>query len=474
MNPPRFQIEEIRFAERDVALRLPFRFGAATVTACPQVYVHARIRFSDGRTAEGCAAEMMVPKWFDKNPALSHTDNFDQLRAALGNARAAYTTDRHSRSAWEHFALHYAEVLSSAQAAGLNALAASYGPALIDRALLDALCIHTDTSFAQAMTTNLCGIDLNVNRLADDLAGFDTAAFLANHTPRQQIAARHTVGLADTIRAADVSPDAPQDGLPCSLEAVVARYGNTHFKIKLSGDTDYDLGRLRQVATVIDPCAELVTLDGNEQYADAASFSDFLDRLAHDAPLQALRQKMTFVEQPIQRSAAMQQNVSVLAQRVALLVDESDASLQSFVQARALGYTGVSSKSCKGFYKSVINAARCAKWNATPGAHYFLSGEDLTMQAGVGVQQDLALVGWLGLAHVERNGHHYVNGMAALPAAEQQAFLRQHPGLYEDSHGAVRLAIRGGQIDLSSLACPGFGTAVAGASITWDAMRSVY
>ena len=37
MDAPRFHVEEIRFAERDVALRLPFRFGAATVTACPQV-----------------------------------------------------------------------------------------------------------------------------------------------------------------------------------------------------------------------------------------------------------------------------------------------------------------------------------------------------------------------------------------------------------------------------------------------------
>ncbi len=46
-----FHVEDIRFAERNVVLRLPFRFGAATVTSCPQVYVQARIRFADGRTA---------------------------------------------------------------------------------------------------------------------------------------------------------------------------------------------------------------------------------------------------------------------------------------------------------------------------------------------------------------------------------------------------------------------------------------
>ena len=59
------------------------------------------------------------------------------------------------------------------------------------------------------------------------------------------------------------------------------------------------------------------------------------------------------------------------------------------------------------------------------GSRYFLSAEDLTTQAGLSVQQDLALVNLLGITHVERNGHHYVNGMAALPQAEQQAFLRR-------------------------------------------------
>ena len=42
-----------------------------------------------------------------------------------------------------------------------------------------------------------------------------------------------------------------------------------------------------------------------------------------------------------------------------------------------------------------------------------------------------------------------------LPAAEQQAFLRAHPDLYERSHGAVRLRIRGGRIAIGSLDCAG-------------------
>ena len=70
-----------------------------------------------------------------------------------------------------------------------------------------------------------------------------------------------------------------------------------------------------------------------------------------------------------------------------------------------------------------------------------MTGEDLTTQAGLAVQQDLALVSLLGMTHVERNGHHYVNGMADLPRHEQDAFLAAHPDLYE------RVARRGAPED---------------------------
>ena len=76
-----------------------------------------------------------------------------------------------------------------------------------------------------------------------------------------------------------------------------------------------------------------------------------------------------------------------------VIIDESDDDLGVFPRARSLGYTGVSSKCCKGLYKSILNAARCARWNAEAGApRYFMTGEDLTTQAGLAVQQDLALV----------------------------------------------------------------------------------
>src|SRR4029450_7757013 len=104
------------------------------------------------------------------------------------------------------------------------------------------------------------------------------------------------------------------------------------------------------------------------------------------------------------------------------IVDEADDSYDAFPAARALGYRGISSKSCKGVYKSVINATRAAKWSAE-GTRHFIAGEDLTCQAGLAVQQDLALGALIGVTHAERNGHHYVDGFGDPPPAQAEAFL---------------------------------------------------
>ena len=71
-----------------------------------------------------------------------------------------------------------------------------------------------------------------------------------------------------------------------------------------------------------------------------------------------------------------------------------------------------------------------------------------------------ALVALLGLADVERNGHHFIDGFAGRPRDESLAFLHAHPDLYHEADGRVRLTIAGGRIALGSLECPGFGSAV--------------
>jgi len=59
---------------------------------------------------------------------------------------------------------------------------------------------------------------------------------------------------------------------------------------------------------------------------------------------------------------------------------------------------------------------------------------------------------------------------AGLPAAEQTTFLNAHPDLYEHTHGATRLKIRAGQLDIGSLARPGFAS---GAYPDWETLKSM-
>jgi hypothetical protein len=454
---PRFAVREIELYERPVVLRLPFRFGVVTLTECPQAFLRARIEFADGRSEWGAAAEMMAPKWFDKNLALSNDDNFDQLREVLRLARAAYLGDAGSASAFGHFARHHDAHMVEASRRGFNPLLASYGPALVDRALLDALCRAQGVSFYQAMTANLPGIGAT----RPEFNGLDVERFLAALSPGDNIAARHTVGLLDAITEGDLERRVA-DGLPETLEEVIQAYGHRHFKLKVSGRVEADLARLQSIAAVLDRSADpyVASLDGNEQYEDAAGVAQLVQGIRGRPALARLWNSILFIEQPIARKLALEADLRAADLGKPVIIDESDGELDTFVLARERGYTGVSSKTCKGLYKSVLNAARCAAWNAEAGEpRYFMSAEDLTTQAGLSVQQDLALVNLLGIGHVERNGHHYVNGMAAQPEAEQQAFLSAHPDVYERSHGAVRLKILEGRIEIGSLACTGYASA---------------
>ncbi len=327
------------------------------------------------------------------------------------------------------------------------------------------------------LRANLCGIA--ATPLCPDLEGFDFAAFLGGLRPVSQIAARHTVGLVDPITRADQT-ERVADGLPETLEEVVHTYGHRWFKLKVCGDVDADVKRLAAIAAVLDriPGGYQASLDGNEQYDNVQGVLALWQRMLAEPRLARLCASVVFIEQPIKRQAALQQSVDALAAHKPVILDESDDSLDAFPRGRAMGYSGVSSKTCKGLYKSLLNAARCVQWNsqATPAgaggavARYFMSAEDLTIQAGLALQQDLALVSLLGIGHVERNGHHYVNGMAGLPEPEQQAFLAAHPDLYEFSHGAVRVRIRDGQLAIGSLRCAGFAS---GALPDWQALQPI-
>src|SRR5690606_9892301 len=131
-------------------------------------------------------------------------------------------------------------------------------------------------------------------------------------------------------------------------------YGNRYFKIKVSGDDDADLDRLERIAGVLDGTGRPyhVTLDGNEQYDDEEATARFVQKMRTRPRLERFNASLLYLEQPIKRAAALSRPVSALAALMPTIIDESDGDLDAFPAARALGYRGVSSKTCKGLYKS--------------------------------------------------------------------------------------------------------------------------
>jgi hypothetical protein len=412
------RLRELQTSEVEARLRIPFRFGVLTLERCRQLFVRVALEV-DGRLWPGAASEVLLPKWFDKSPDKSDAENVDDLRGSLKAALPHYEAE-----APTVYALHLPAAEAAAEAP--HPLVAGFGVALLDRAVLDALCRARGMSFFDAIRSNL--------------PGMPDQGFLATLRPSSTIAARHTVGLLDPLTREEVRQR--PDDLPCSLDEAIEAYGLRYFKLKISGKIDADLDRLRRIAAVLDRLdGYQATLDGNEQYKDPAALIELWDRLAE---VPRLRESILFIEQPIARGVAKSVSVVELAKRRPVEIDESDDTDDAFLWAKELGYAGVSSKSCKGVYRSLLNRARCAAW----GPPYFMSAEDLVVQPGISLEGDLRLATIIGCAHIERNGHHYVDGRAFATSDE----LERRKGLPRLYRPDGRLDIRRGQIDLRDLA----------------------
>lgn len=444
----KLRVREVELRRRFAPYRMPFHVAGISITGGMQVYARLRAEDEAGRSAWGVAAETPAPIWFDKSRDLALVEA--DINESLYRTAGLYLDERVPRSAFDLFALAYPAQLAWSRQRKVPETIGSFGPALLDRAVLDAACRLAGLSFNAAMLANLPGMDM---RLCPDLEGFNLGRFLRSRTPRTSLNLRHTIGGVDPLEAGD-QKERIGDGLPETLREVIAAYGNRSFKIKIGPDRRATLDRLAAIAAVLDNMLPdyAVTLDGNEAFADMGALAELLRSGAADPRLARFWPRVLYVEQPIHRDVWRSLPAGETRGLVPLIIDESDGSLEDFTHALALGYGGGSVKSCKGLYKAMLNAARCEM----RGGGAFLSAEDLNNQNGVSLQQDMAVAGFLGLDRVEKNGHHYMNGMAGAPQAEQRALAEAHPDLYTRDGGVTRLRISGGVANIGSLNAPGF------------------
>src|SRR5437016_6369633 len=197
--PYRLTVKDIAFFERPVRFARPFRFGAVVINATPQAFVRVEIEVEGKGTAMGASAELLVPKWFDKRPQLAPDQTVDALRRSLLIAREFYLGHNGFDTA---FGLHAACIGAQVEACAkedIPPLAAAYGPAEIDKAILDALLRCAGVNFFDGMATNIAGIGAG---LSPDLRDEDITQFLSSRQPLKRVASRHTVGLDDQVEGA--------------------------------------------------------------------------------------------------------------------------------------------------------------------------------------------------------------------------------------------------------------------------------
>ncbi len=458
----RFTLEPLDCFVLPARTRFPFRYGIASMTDVPHLFmrtrVHAGTRSSIGLTAEG-----LPPKWFTKDPATTFDED---LPAMLGQIRhaadLAQALGRQPLSFFDFWQELYREQHAWAARQGIPPLLAGLGVSLVERAVLDGLCRATAEPVHRMIAANRLG--LRLHEIYAELGNAQPSDLLPS-SPLPTCFVRHTVGLGDALSPQDLSAEERvDDGLPQDLESSIRTYGLRYFKIKLRGVPRDDSIRLREVLRILGLETRggfWLTVDGNENFHDFAQFRGFWEQVHCDSTLAELPRRTIVVEQPVHRDRALgdeaRQALARWENRPPLIIDESDGAIGDVPRALEAGYAGSSFKSCKGIVKGVANACLLAA-RRTAGGHAILTGEDLCTLGPIALQQDLAMMALLGIEHVERNGHHYYRGLSMLPRAWQNGALASHADLYsEHPRGFAHIRIIGGQIDLSTINRAPFG-----------------
>jgi L-alanine-DL-glutamate epimerase-like enolase superfamily enzyme len=452
-----------RLSRAELQTRLPFKYGIATMTHLPHVFLRATCEI-DGRTQDGIAADHLPPKWFTKDPVRDPADEIvDMLRVIEHAMSAAAGIQAASVFAFWRDLYHRQSAWGAAE--DLPPLLVHFGTSLVERAVLDAFARHHETPFHRLLQTGALGLDLGAFHA--ELDGSRPADWLPAE-PLPRITVRHTVGLADPLTAADIAPGTRLgDGLPQSLKECIRTHGLRHFKIKINGQPDRDIDRLEKIAALLArhaPPDYAFSLDGNESFRSVTTFRDFWTTMIARPGLKEFVRRLLFVEQPLHRDVALDESAGAWRRewpgRPPIIIDESDAEPGSLRRALDLGYAGTSHKNCKGVFKGIANACRIAQLRRErPEAGFLLSGEDLSNIGPVALPQDLAVQAALGIASVERNGHHYFAGLSFWPASWQDDVLALHPDLYTTgAPGWPQLAVVVGKLRLGSVNAAPFGT----------------
>jgi hypothetical protein len=459
---PRFTLSPFEFFVRQTRTRFPFRYGIASMTEVPHLFVRTTVKAAE-KSSFGLTSEGLPPKWFTKNPATTFEQDLPEMLEVISHAaKLAEQIAESPVSFFDFWRELYSQQNQWANTRKIAPLLANLGVSLVERAVLDGLCRIAGEPLHRMIASN--GLGLRLGDIYPELGDAEPRDLLPAG-PLTSCFVRHTIGLGDPLTPADIPPiERVNDGLPQDLESSIREYGLRYFKMKLFADAERDFARLHDVSRVLmrETGGEFfVTLDGNENFKDFQEFREFWERAAVDPALRELWQRIIVVEQPVHRDRALSDDTGATLRawqdRPSLIIDESDGAVGDLPRALALGYAGTSHKNCKGIVKGIANACLLEKRRRNR-ERVVLTGEDLCNLGPVALLQDLAMMSLLGIEHLERNGHHYYRGLSLWPADWQDRTLEAHGDLYaRHRDGFVCLHIKNGRVALSSVNTAPFG-----------------
>ena len=203
------------------------------------------------------------------------------------------------------------------------------------------------------MRANIGG--MAAHAVVPDLAGFDFGAMLAAAARRRGASMRGTRSAWSIRSPRPTRPSASDDGLPETLEEVAATYRHRYWKLKVGGDVG---GRCRAAVRASPPCwtgcmaATTPSLDGNEQYEDAEGALALWRAMQAEPRLEKLCASILFIEQPVKRARALETGMARARRGAARDHRRERRAAGCLRDRRGLGYAGVSSKACKGVWRS--------------------------------------------------------------------------------------------------------------------------
>src|SRR5947209_2829833 len=171
--------------------RFPFRYGIASMTEVPHLFVRARVTV-DGKSSLGLTAEGLPPKWFTKNPATTFEQDLPGMLEVISQAtKFAEQIARTPVTFFDFWRELYRMQSVWAESRSVAPLLANLGVSLSERAVLDGLCRLAGQPLHGLLRANR--LELRLGEIYPELGPTEPRDWLPA-APLDSCFVRHTIG----------------------------------------------------------------------------------------------------------------------------------------------------------------------------------------------------------------------------------------------------------------------------------------